>query len=71
MTLIARVFSKLTRSLNNGCPIGCAYCAKSGECVCSDQPRFSPWPRKLTMRQKFERFCDLNPGHHDCKIYED
>lgn len=23
-----------------------------------------------TIRQKFERFCDDNPNHHDCRIYD-
>ena len=27
-------------------------------------------PEGETIRQKFERFCDDHPDHHDCRIYD-
>ena len=27
-------------------------------------------PKGETIRERFERFCDDNPDHHNCRIYD-
>jgi hypothetical protein len=65
--------------------IRCAVCnAVRSFCHCPEDVPFStskdagPCPDKVedkaaakeTIREKFERFCDDNPDHHDCRIYD-
>ena len=37
---------------------------------CPDKVEDRPRPSKETMRERFERFCDDHPDHHDCRIYD-
>lgn len=63
--------------------IRCAVCnAIKHFCHCPEDVPFStskdagPCPdfvedkQPETIREKFERFCDEHPDHHDCRIYD-
>ena len=68
MTRIANFLRRFFHENVCNCPASCAYCANTGRCTCP--PDEIPRTDLDTMAARFERFCDENPGHHDCRIYD-
>ena len=72
MTIQSRIRCAVCNAIRSfcHCPDDVPFSTSKDAAPCPDKVEDVAPPAKETMREKFERFCDDNPDHHDCRIYD-